>query len=128
MRETSLGEEKAEVDASSAALGRLRGHRRARTIDIQVEAKNQTQLPVSPRSPTFPDHRDTLPLSLSPDTSCRMSTAGNVNVVTPPRKMQPQPQPVTRTMEEKKAILGSMLGNVDTLVEGVKKAGIWGLG
>ncbi|KAI0774653.1 cell division control protein 14, SIN component-domain-containing protein [Trametes elegans] len=32
-----------------------------------------------------------------------------------------------RTMEEKKAILGSMLGNVDALVEGVRKAGIWGL-
>lgn len=34
----------------------------------------------------------------------------------------------TRTMEEKKEILGSMLGNVDALVEGVRKAGIWGLG
>ncbi|KAL6309815.1 cell division control protein 14, SIN component-domain-containing protein [Sparassis latifolia] len=33
-----------------------------------------------------------------------------------------------RTMEEKKEILGSMLGNVDALVEGVRKAGIWGLG
>jgi len=36
--------------------------------------------------------------------------------------------PGTRTMEEKKALLGSMLGNVDALVEGVRKAGIWGLG
>jgi len=25
-------------------------------------------------------------------------------------------------------LLGNMLGNVDALVEGVKKAGIWGLG
>jgi hypothetical protein len=33
-----------------------------------------------------------------------------------------------RTTEEKKEILGSMLGNVDALVEGVRKAGIWGLG
>ncbi|KAJ8483010.1 hypothetical protein ONZ51_g4973 [Trametes cubensis] len=32
-----------------------------------------------------------------------------------------------RTMEEKKEILGSMLGNVDALVDGVRKAGIWGL-
>ncbi|KAI0363194.1 CDC14-domain-containing protein [Pilatotrama ljubarskyi] len=32
-----------------------------------------------------------------------------------------------RTMEEKKEILGSMLGNVDALVEGVRRAGIWGL-
>ncbi|KAK0230337.1 cell division control protein 14, SIN component-domain-containing protein [Armillaria fumosa] len=32
-----------------------------------------------------------------------------------------------RTTEEKKAILGTMLGNVDALVEGVRKAGVWGL-
>jgi hypothetical protein len=32
-----------------------------------------------------------------------------------------------RTAEEKKEILGGMLGNVDALVEGVRKAGIWGL-
>lgn len=34
----------------------------------------------------------------------------------------------TRTTEEKKELLGTMLGNVDALVEGVRKAGIWGLG
>lgn len=33
-----------------------------------------------------------------------------------------------RTMEEKKEILSGMLGNVDALVEGVRKAGVWGLG
>jgi hypothetical protein len=33
-----------------------------------------------------------------------------------------------RTTEEKKEILGGMLGNVDALVESVTKAGIWGLG
>lgn len=35
---------------------------------------------------------------------------------------------VVKSTEEKKELLGSMLGNVDALVEGVKKAGIWGLG
>ncbi|KAF8076782.1 cell division control protein 14, SIN component-domain-containing protein [Lyophyllum atratum] len=33
-----------------------------------------------------------------------------------------------RTTEEKRELLGTMLGNVDALVEGVRKAGIWGLG
>ena len=33
-----------------------------------------------------------------------------------------------RSTEEKKEILSSLLGNVDTLVEGVAKSGIWGLG
>lgn len=32
-----------------------------------------------------------------------------------------------RTTDEKKELLGTMLGNVDALVEGVRKAGIWGL-
>lgn len=35
---------------------------------------------------------------------------------------------IVKSTEEKKELLGSMLGNVDALVEGVKKAGIWGLG
>lgn len=34
---------------------------------------------------------------------------------------------IVKSTEEKKELLGSMLGNVDALVEGVKKAGIWGL-
>ncbi|KAJ7245704.1 cell division control protein 14, SIN component-domain-containing protein [Mycena rebaudengoi] len=33
-----------------------------------------------------------------------------------------------RTTEEKKKLLGTMLGNVEALVEGVRKAGVWGLG
>ena len=33
-----------------------------------------------------------------------------------------------RSTEEKKKLLGTMLGNVDALVESVRKAGIWGLG
>jgi len=35
---------------------------------------------------------------------------------------------IVKSTEEKKELLGSMLGNVDALVDGVKKAGIWGLG
>jgi len=33
-----------------------------------------------------------------------------------------------KSLEEKKELLGTMLGNVDALVDGVRKAGIWGLG
>jgi hypothetical protein len=32
-----------------------------------------------------------------------------------------------KTTEQKKEFLGLMLGNVDALVEGVKRAGVWGL-
>ncbi|THH16923.1 hypothetical protein EW146_g3792 [Bondarzewia mesenterica] len=40
----------------------------------------------------------------------------------------PEDYRVVRTTEEKKQLLGNMLGNIDALVEGVRKAGIWGLG
>jgi hypothetical protein len=33
-----------------------------------------------------------------------------------------------KTTEEKKVLLGGLLGNVDALVEGVRMAGVWGLG
>ncbi|KAI9447994.1 CDC14-domain-containing protein [Lactarius indigo] len=36
-------------------------------------------------------------------------------------------QDTVKTTEQKKEFLGSMLGNVDALVEGVKRAGVWGL-
>ena len=33
-----------------------------------------------------------------------------------------------KTTEEKKELLGTLLGNVDALVAGVRQQGIWGLG
>jgi len=36
-------------------------------------------------------------------------------------------QDTIKTTEQKKEFLGLMLGNVDALVEGVKRAGVWGL-
>lgn len=52
------------------------------------------------------------------------SDAAPAPVPVPPRKDRDE----RRTTEEKKELLGTMLGNVDALVEGVRKAGIWGLG
>jgi len=34
---------------------------------------------------------------------------------------------MVKTTEQKKEFLGFMLGNVDSLVESVKRAGVWGL-
>lgn len=36
-------------------------------------------------------------------------------------------QNTVKTTEQKKEFLGLMLGNVDALVENVKRAGVWGL-
>ena len=39
----------------------------------------------------------------------------------------PEARDGVKTTEQKKEFLGFMLGNVDALVEGVKRAGVWGL-
>jgi len=39
----------------------------------------------------------------------------------------PEARDMVKTTEQKKELLGFMLGNVDALVEGVKRAGVWGL-
>lgn len=103
----------ADSDPSTPALlSRPRGHRRAHTVDVQADAKSLQSSPsLTKSSISSPDRREAAVPGVS--------VIGNVNVMRRPVK--------ARTMEEKKAILGSMMGNVDTLVEGVKKAGIWGL-
>ena len=40
---------------------------------------------------------------------------------------KPGDRNMVKTTEQKKEFLGFMLGNVDALVEGVKRAGVWGL-
>jgi hypothetical protein len=40
---------------------------------------------------------------------------------------KPEARDIVKTTEQKKEFLGFMLGNVDALVEGVKRAGVWGL-
>jgi hypothetical protein len=40
---------------------------------------------------------------------------------------KPEDRHIVKTTEQKKELLGFMLGNVDALVEGVKRAGVWGL-
>jgi hypothetical protein len=40
---------------------------------------------------------------------------------------KPEDRDMVKTTEQKKEFLGFMLDNVDALVEGVKRAGVWGL-
>lgn len=47
-------------------------------------------------------------------------------ILTPPPSIQIEKK-LTRTTREKKEILGTFLGNVDALVEGVERAGVFGL-
>ncbi|KAH7887443.1 cell division control protein 14, SIN component-domain-containing protein [Phlebopus sp. FC_14] len=59
--------------------------------------------------------------------SCSRSSPSLRQTDTTDLQEKPSRHERVRTTDEKKEILGTMLGNVDALVEGVRKAGIWGL-
>lgn len=86
-----------------------------------------------PRSPTKKTSPFPLALPSSPTKSRRASPA---YTPTSPTKVTSgagtssrtaKAGSMTRTTAEKKEMLGAWLGNVDALVEGVQKAGVWGL-
>ncbi|KAJ3768168.1 cell division control protein 14, SIN component-domain-containing protein [Lentinula raphanica] len=101
---------------SSRGTSRERGHSRARSVG---------------RSESEPGPQESRHLS---STEGRNTDAA-VGIEQPPYRKTIEPsrgavrmEVRARTTEEKKELLGTMLGNVDALVEGVRKAGIWGLG
>ncbi|CDO77233.1 hypothetical protein BN946_scf184747.g46 [Trametes cinnabarina] len=123
--------------------GHSRGYSVSSTSSVSSREDSQPSTPRTSRedgagkdlqTPKLPSklHRRTQSLAdVLTDSPMRMSSAElggglklgprSASSPTGPAKKGP------RTMEEKKEILGSMLGNVDALVEGVRKAGIWGL-
>ncbi|EKM59856.1 uncharacterized protein PHACADRAFT_250626 [Phanerochaete carnosa HHB-10118-sp] len=112
LRVTNPGETRHSDPSTPVPLLPARGRRRAQTVSASSERAQSA--PILPKSPGT-DRTDPMDI-ITP------STTGNVDVFSAARR------PGVKTMDEKKAILGSMMGNVDTLVEGVRRAGIWGLG
>ncbi|KAJ3847901.1 cell division control protein 14, SIN component-domain-containing protein [Lentinula lateritia] len=104
---------------SSRGSSRERGHSRARSVgraepELSQEPNQQVEMRVTDAATPG---RATTGISLSQrNTTAEVSKEG--------LRMDIR----ARTTEEKKELLGTMLGNVDALVEGVRKAGIWGLG
>ncbi|KAJ3885961.1 cell division control protein 14, SIN component-domain-containing protein [Lentinula edodes] len=104
---------------SSRASSRERGHSRARSVgraepELSQEANQQVEMR---NTDAATPARAMTGISLSQrDTTAEVSKEGLHMDIR------------ARTTEEKKELLGTMLGNVDALVEGVRKAGIWGLG
>ncbi|KAJ3907056.1 cell division control protein 14, SIN component-domain-containing protein [Lentinula edodes] len=102
---------------SSRASSRERGHSRARSVGRAEPELSQEQNQQVEMRDTDAATRATAGISLSQrNTTAEVSKEG--------LRMDIR----ARTTEEKKELLGTMLGNVDALVEGVRKAGIWGLG
>ena len=80
---------------------------------LHSRSRSQTALPESVN-----EDAAVISLVIDPDAA---NAASDVN-------KKPRKEEKWKTTEEKKELLGTMLGNVDALVEGVRKAGIWGLG
>ncbi|KAG7447605.1 uncharacterized protein BT62DRAFT_1074981 [Guyanagaster necrorhizus] len=88
-------------------------------------------VPESPQRPTASSVANTSLLRPHPGKSVSQTTTrcrlGSAFVLDTSPKRTGVVEKV-RTTEEKKEILGTMLGNVDALVEGVRRVGVWGLG
>jgi hypothetical protein len=105
--------------SGSAALGHRRGE------SLAVSRASTSRPPAGGASPFTPGHRKGASLAslpaLSPVAAARREPSREGALFAAEGRL-------TRTTEEKKELLGGLLGNVDALVEGVRKAGVWGLG
>lgn len=110
--------------APSKSGSAVSGHRRGESMAVSRTASRLSKQ----GDPFTPGHRKgasltTAPLP-TPDFYKESRTIPTPSASSPASSRTP----VIRTTEEKKELLGGLLGNVDALVEGVRKAGVWGLG
>ncbi|KAG8931473.1 hypothetical protein FRC01_001253 [Tulasnella sp. 417] len=94
--------------SSGLAGGKKEALSRSGSSNALEESTNKSRAPTPP-SPTKPS---------------LLSAAANWPSSHP---ISQQQRPRIRSTEEKKELLGNWLGNVDALVAGVQKAGVWGL-
>lgn len=93
-------------------------------VPMSPKKAQVAQLGIGKRRDTKQPNRGRVPSPLGPTSSCDTRIEDDEDRVDDPVG---SPTHQTRSTEDKKRILGQLLGNVDALVEGVKKAGIWGL-
>lgn len=93
---------------SALASGKKEALSRSGSSNVFEESTNKSRTSTPP-SPTKPS---------------QLSAAANWPSSHP---ISQQQKPRIRSTEEKKELLGNWLGNVDALVAGVQKAGVWGL-
>ncbi|KAI0092154.1 cell division control protein 14, SIN component-domain-containing protein [Irpex rosettiformis] len=117
---SSLGQIATPATPMYSSAHRPTGHRRAQS-SIEVGSIQVTS-PTPPKPVKSPPMSPSSAFPLSP-TGSSASGARELSA----SKVPPPAQRDVRTMQEKKAFLGTMLGNVDALVESIQKAGILGL-
>jgi len=105
-----------KVGVMGLGLGR-QGHQKGLSTSTATSSNPSGSYPLRTRSS---GDRPLVAVGEGSSASIVASTVGQVDGKEGPHKW--------KTTEEKKELLGTMLGNVDALVEGVRKAGIWGLG
>ncbi|KIO32814.1 hypothetical protein M407DRAFT_13836 [Tulasnella calospora MUT 4182] len=108
VKEGKRPEAKSHSRGNSLVGGKKEALSRSGSSNALEESTNKSHTPAPP-SPTRPS---------------QLSVAGNWPSNHP---ISQQQRPRIRSTEEKKELLGNWLGNVDALVAGVQKAGVWGL-
>ncbi|KAG8942696.1 hypothetical protein FRC00_011662 [Tulasnella sp. 408] len=107
-KEGKGSEARSSSRASALAGGKKEALSRSGSSNVFEESTNKSRAPTPP-SPTKPSQL-----------SAAANWPSNHPISQPPRSR-------IRSTEEKKELLGNWLGNVDALVAGVQKAGVWGL-
>lgn len=143
------------INGATPRIPNSRSHNRGQSLGVDLptrQAPSRGAPPETPRSSTYIDTdafgspvmspvstpiagpgQRARGLTLSSIASSSVSSTGSASSRTSEEMVRPAESRYSagsaelRTTEEKKALLGSMLSNVDALVEGVRKAGIWGL-
>ncbi|KAH7105614.1 cell division protein Cdc14 [Auriculariales sp. MPI-PUGE-AT-0066] len=99
---------------------------------LDMETPHATSRSAPNNSPPFsPAKRTVIPSNTRSEVRTHSRSSENIFLAPPAVYQVRDIKPLyrtTRSTEEKKALLGDLLGNVDVLVESVCKAGIWGLG
>ncbi|EIN10961.1 CDC14-domain-containing protein [Punctularia strigosozonata HHB-11173 SS5] len=110
--------------ASSRSGSAAPGHRRGESMVLSRTASRFSMQ----GGPFTPGHRKGASLATAPLSAPNFRKESCTTTMPSASSSASSRTPETRTTEEKKELLGGLLGNVDALVEGVRKAGVWGLG
>lgn len=124
-QQMSLGGLDGAGSASGIGIGFIGAVQQRKPSPLSRESSEQTLL--SADCDGYEEYQKGLhpTTSSGADDACLPDT--RLPVMDPGHSSSVRTGPRTRTIEEKKETLGQLLGNVDALVEGIKKAGIWGL-
>lgn len=121
-RKTSFPERRLSVFDTRQQSSPLPNHSRERTAEAQALRRTPSQTPG-----LFDKPNKFSPTKSGFTSPTKSLSPGKSKTSSPTKSIIHDGHTGTRSTEEKKALLSNWLGNVDALVEGVQRAGVWGL-